>query len=188
MYGEIINNPNIQFYSPKKFSEYEKMYKITQQLYENPLGATKIYIANDDKDQQYAIKEIKKERLKDSFNFELARNELSIQYSLSRKSDYIARVPSYYENDCSFFMIMEYCNNPDYFQYRLENVIPNLTQKLKQFDNEAKLKHYSIDILYGIADVHKNNVIHCDLKPDNLLLFTNDYFLNTSSNQDDSEN
>ena len=123
MYGEIINNPNILPYSPKKYDLFEKNYKIVQTLYENPLAATKIYIALDNKENQCAIKEIKKERLRESFNIELARNELSIHYSLSKKSNYIAAVPEYYETEQSYFMIMEYCTNPNYFQYRLENVL-----------------------------------------------------------------
>ena len=122
MYGEIINNPNIIQYNPKKIVEFEKKYKLTSQLYENPLGATKILIGNDFNDTQYAIKEIKKEKLKESFYFELAKNELSIHFSLSRKSNYIVGVPEYYENDSSYFMIMDFCTYPNYFQYRLENV------------------------------------------------------------------
>ena len=135
MYGEVINNPFIQPYSPKNIKEFERKYKITQQLYENPLAATKIYVAIDKDGVQYAIKEIKKEKLKDSFNFELARNELTIHYSLSKKSSFICNIPEYYENENSYFMLMEYCNNPNYFQYRLENV---------RFEFSFLLNFYSI--------------------------------------------
>jgi serine/threonine protein kinase len=122
MYGEIITNQHIHPYSPKKFKDYESKYVLTQQLYENPLAATKIYIANDKSNASFAIKEIKKEKLKDSFNFELARNELSIHYSLSKKSSYIVSVPEYFESEQSYIMVMECCNNPNYFQHRLETV------------------------------------------------------------------
>jgi serine/threonine protein kinase len=188
LYGELINNPHILPYSPKKYFEFENRFRLVQQLYDNPLAATKIFTANDENNILYAIKEIKKGKLKDTFAYQLARNELSVHYSLSKKSNFIANVPEYFENDNSFYMVMEYCNNPNYFQYRLENVYIPLPKKLKQFDNEAKLKHYALNILYGLADIHKSNVIHCDIKPDNFLLFTNDYELNTSSNEDDSEN
>jgi serine/threonine protein kinase len=113
MYGEVIINPHIYPYSPKKFIDFERKYRLIHQIYDNPLAATKIYIAEDEHSLQYAIKEIKKEKLKDSFSFELAKNELSIHYSLSRKSSFITSVPEYFESDNSYIMVMEYCDNPN---------------------------------------------------------------------------
>ena len=122
MYGEQIINPNILHYSPKNFDIFEQKYKIIQQFYENPLAATTMHIAIDENESQYAVKEIKKSKLKEKYQYELAKNELSIHYSLSKKSNYIVNVSDYFENENSFFLVMEYCNRPNYFQYRLENV------------------------------------------------------------------
>jgi len=63
-----------------------------------------------------------------------------------------------------------------------------LKNKLKQFDNESILKHYALNVLYGLADIHKNNVIHCDLKPDNFLLFTTDPLDMNNSNDELEDN
>ena len=46
-----------------------------------------------------------------------------------------------------------------------------------------------MNVLSALVDIHKNNIIHCDLKPDNFLLFSSDNFiLDTSMNEEDSEN
>lgn len=36
------------------------------------------------------------------------------------------------------------------------------------------LKGYALDMLNAINEVHKNNIIHCDIKPQNFLLFYED--------------
>jgi len=36
------------------------------------------------------------------------------------------------------------------------------------------LKAYALDILNGLNEIHKNDIIHCDIKPQNFLLFKND--------------
>jgi serine/threonine protein kinase len=33
------------------------------------------------------------------------------------------------------------------------------------------LKTFALDILNGLNEVHKNNIIHCDVKPHNFLIF-----------------
>lgn len=70
-----------------------------------------------------ALKEMKKEKFKQEFNFEFARNELSIHYSLSKLSNNIVNALDYYEDEKSFYLLMEYCDDPNYFEEILENVI-----------------------------------------------------------------
>jgi serine/threonine protein kinase len=36
------------------------------------------------------------------------------------------------------------------------------------------LKTFAIDALNGLDEIHRNNVIHCDIKPHNLLVFKSD--------------
>jgi serine/threonine protein kinase len=50
--------------------------------------------------------------------------------------------------------------------------------------NENLLKFYASDILNSLATVHENNIIHCDVKPQNFLLFTQE-MMNDSTNNDD---
>jgi serine/threonine protein kinase len=38
-------------------------------------------------------------------------------------------------------------------------------------------------MLTGIALVHENNIIHCDVKPQNFLLFTEDMLINSNNKE-----
>jgi serine/threonine protein kinase len=123
MYGFPVSSSYILPFSPKKFEKIEEKYEIIEKIYDNPLSATEIHLATDENKTPYAIKEIKKSKLRDRLLQELAKSELSIHYSLSKKSNNIVNVYDYYETESSFYMIMEYCPNPTYFRYQLENVI-----------------------------------------------------------------
>jgi len=123
MYGFPVSSSYILPFSPKKFEKIEEKYEIIEKIYENPLSATEMYLAIDENKTPYAIKEIKKSKLRDRLLHELAKSELSIHYSLSKKSNNIVNVYDYYETESSYYMIMEYCPNPTYFRYQLENVI-----------------------------------------------------------------
>lgn len=125
MYGLPISSSYILPFSPKKYEKIEEKYEFVEKIYENPLSATEMHLAIDENKAPFAIKEIKKSKLKDKLLQELAKSELSIHYSLSKKSNNIVNVYDYYETENSFFMVMEYCPNPTYFSYQLENVFIN---------------------------------------------------------------
>lgn len=118
LYGEkiIINSQNILPYAPSKIEELKEHYIFDDKIYSSALAMSTIHLVKDHDGKKYALKEIRKSRLNQPYQFELARNELSIHYSLSKLTDNIVKVYNYYEDDHSYFMLMEYSPKPDYFE------------------------------------------------------------------------
>jgi hypothetical protein len=52
----------------------------------------------------------------------LAKNEMATQYSLGLISNNIVKVSAYFEDEAKYSMIMEYSDDPCYFENMLENV------------------------------------------------------------------
>jgi serine/threonine protein kinase len=46
------------------------------------------------------------------------------------------------------------------------------------------LKAFALDILNGLNEIHKNGIVHCDIKPQNFMLFKNEYDELTDSQSD----
>jgi serine/threonine protein kinase len=103
---------------------FEEKYKIQETVYNNQLSPSTIYLALDiELNKKFAVKRVKKERLSKGYQVDFARNEMVIQQSLGRLSNNIVKVPDYYEDDSTFTMVMEYSEDPTYFEDLLENVI-----------------------------------------------------------------
>ena len=49
-----------------------------------------------------------------------------------------------------------------------------MLQKYNPISDERTLQSYALDVLNGLIEIHRNNVIHCDLKPQNFLIFYNE--------------
>ncbi|XP_006292246.2 mitogen-activated protein kinase kinase kinase 18 [Capsella rubella] len=63
-------------------------------------------------------------------------------------------------SDC-YNLILEYCSGQC-----LADVIEDNQGGLSEFD----VKLYAKDVLSGLSYIHDRNIVHCDIKPDNLLL------------------
>lgn len=58
---------------------------------------------------------------------------------------------------------MEYCNDPNYFEAKIE-------ESLTPIMNQDKLQSYANDILSGLYYLHNSGIIHSDMKIQNALL------------------
>jgi hypothetical protein len=122
VYEEKIKTTTISGFFPQSAENFKDSYILADILYNNPLSPSIIYSAKDTQGNQFAVKQVKKERLSQTYLFDFARNEMVIQQSLSRLSNNIVKVPDYYEDDEHFTMVMEYSEDPCYFEELLENV------------------------------------------------------------------
>jgi len=126
LYGKAIKcaSPNILTYNPHNDKIFYENYEIKKVIYSNGLSPSTISVAKNLKtDKMVAIKELRKDRLSKSYLAEFAKNELIIHYSLSKLSNNIVNVFDYFEDENSYRLAMEFCEEPNYFEDILENVI-----------------------------------------------------------------
>jgi hypothetical protein len=109
-------------YSPSNVTLYDKSFRELQSIYSSSLAATQILLVEDLEGNKYAAKKIYKNKLRSSFMHEFLKNEIAIQFSLSRLSENIVKVPEYFEDEERYIMLMEYSPFTDYFDDMLENV------------------------------------------------------------------
>jgi hypothetical protein len=123
-YGEKVNlgSNEILPYSPSNVSMYDKSFREIQIIYSSSLAATQILLVEDLEGHKYAAKKIYKNKLRSSYMHEFLKNEIAIQFSLSRLSENIVKVPEYFEDEERYIMLMEYSSFTDYFDDMLENV------------------------------------------------------------------
>lgn len=125
-YGEVIKcaSPNILAYNPLNRKAFENKFQMRNVIYSNSLSPNIISLAeNVLNNKLVAVKEIRKDKLTKSFLHEFAKNEVSIHQSLSKISNNIVDVIDYFEDETTYTIVMEYCDEPNYFEDILENVI-----------------------------------------------------------------
>jgi serine/threonine protein kinase len=105
----------------------------------------------------YALKRIHKDDKK-SYN-----NEIQLLSKLDHPN--IVNIIKCYENNLYFNIVMMYARCGT-----LYDLINKRKHKLKIFSNDD-IKQLILPIVSGINYLHNNNIIHCDIKPSNILLF-----------------
>jgi len=132
-------------------------YKIIQKLGEGSYGV--IYkVKKENENKYYALKQIKL-----SAN-ELENNALKKEAEILSKinSKYVIKYYECFEKDNNLNIIMEYCDGGDLSKYIEKQ------KKLKLSENT--IWKIFIKITIGLADIHKINILHRDLKPLNIFL------------------
>ena len=128
-------------------------------------GATAdVYLSIDDKHNQLvAIKSMPKSKIKDEHGETNLRRELEILHKLKHKN--IIGIKNYKETKKNHYIILDYCNGGD-----LESYCKNYKNKYKQPLNEVYIQKILQQFVSALEYMHKNNIIHRDIKLQNILL------------------
>ena len=137
-------------------SNRSEKYNLNQQIYENSDKSIKIYKTRKYASIKYiAVKVYEKRR---------TRNKYSYEYEIIHniKNEGILNILSSSEDYNYYYMEMEYCATGD------------LSHCLWQNKNnsylERTIKTIGCQLLSGLQALHKNGIIHCNLKPSNIVI------------------
>ena len=93
----------------------------------------------------------------DNMDNEYIKNELNILKQLSHPN--IVRIYEFYESENNYYLINEFCNGGELYNY---------INKTKL--NEQQLSIIFYQVFSGLCYLHENDVLHRDMKPENILI------------------
>ena len=131
-------------------------YNLNDQIYENGNKTIRIFKTRKFGTIKYiAVKVYNKKFYKDKYSYE---------YNLINKinNEAVVNIMSSSEDSNYFYMEMEYCATGDLSRC--------LWQNKNNLYSERTIKLISTQLLSGLQALHKNGIIHCNLKPSNILI------------------
>ena len=137
-----------------------KNYTIIKELGKGTYGV--VYKAKKNNDNNiYVIKQISLEGLNQS-----QKNEVKLESKIlkSIKSKYVVKYYESFEEDNKLNIVMEFCECGD-----LNDFIEK-QKKTNHLLSEDKIWNFFIKITLGLADIHKQKILHRDLKSLNIFL------------------
>ena len=135
-------------------------YKTLQILGQGSFGSA-YKVLNEENNDIYVVKKIllkgaKKEEINE------IKNEAKILSSI--KSENIVKYIDSFEDKESFNIVMEYCDGLDLRKYIEDH------KKSNDYIEKDIILHFISEMCNAIEEIHKNKLIHRDLKPDNIFL------------------
>ena len=113
--------------------------------------------------ENYAIKKIPKNLINIDSNRCYFNNEIKSLKLLDHPN--IVKYKGLYEDDENYYIFTEYCNGGN-----LDNAKKNYYNKYNKPLSEKIVKYFVLSILNGLVYMNKYNIIHRDIKGENILL------------------
>lgn len=138
-------------------------YKIGKLLGVGAFGETYIAVKEG---KQFALKLIKEEAILKGFDINRFKRECRALEKV--RHDNVVKLIEYDQakigNDLRYFLVMEYLSGQDLEKYFQSN----------SFDiDEKDLKNILVQVLSGLNAMHKKNILHRDIKPQNIFITDN---------------
>ncbi|CAD8070880.1 unnamed protein product [Paramecium sonneborni] len=129
-------------------------YQTLKQLGSGSFGS--VYLVKDLNTQnEYACKIISKQLINMYNANQMIQSEIAIHYSCNHK--HIVKLYSYWEDQSNIYILLEYCSKG------------HLIHPKTQFTEDEVFQIFN-QILSGVDYLHKNNIVHRDLKFENILI------------------
>ena len=151
-----IKTENIEQQEIKHESDLSK-YEFKNTIGQGNFGKVKlaIYLPTNEK---VAIKILNKETIDDKNEMHLVKRELNIIKTFTHIN--VIKVSSIIEDELNYYIIMEYCQHGELFDY--------IVNHKRLTDDESSIFFHQL--INGIEYIHSQKIVHRDLKPENLLL------------------
>ena len=115
-------------------------------------------VEKKDTGENYALKVLSKEKIIEKGLERYAYTERNILMKINHP--FIVRLHYAFQTAEKLALVMDYCPNGD---------LSRILQREKKL-SEEKARFYIIEIILGLQELHRNNIIFRDLKPDNILI------------------
>lgn len=112
--------------------------------------------------EYFAIKKMRKEIMQKKNQIISVKTEKDILY-YSNNNQWVSKLCYSFQNNDYLFLVIEFLQGGD-----LMNL---LTNKITLTENEAKF--YIAELILAVDSIHKLNIIHRDIKPNNILIAAN---------------
>lgn len=140
-------------------------YLIVKQIYKADIGNTTVSIARRKPDAQncpesFILKEVDMKYLENPLYKEQTRSEFQIQSELDH--EHIVKCYEFEEAGSMVRAVLEHVNKPEYLSIELDDHMEAIT-------NQYMLKTFMIELLEAVSFVHTKDIVHCDIKIENIL-------------------
>ena len=136
---------------------FAKRYKVIEELGKGGMG--RVYkVLDNEINEKIALKLLKPEVAGDEKRIQRFRNELRNARKISHKN--VCRMYHFSKAEGSYYITMEYVEGEE------------LRSFMKRIGKMPKEKVLSVakQVVSGLAEAHKLGVVHCDLKPQNVMI------------------